>query len=158
MEYNYMSNKVVLGYISEPAAENAPQDIQEHEMEHDHPSHETLIQGITSQTKDILDASDQAIYIYLDDNHWVCNQKFASLLGYRTPEELAQVKEPPVQTWVDSKSQRTLVNTYREAMQHMTGSTIPITWKKKSGGTVDSTMILVPLAYQGHMFAMHFIS
>jgi len=40
----------------------------------------------------------------------------------------------------------------------MIGSTIDLTWKKKSGGTVDSTVILVPVAYDGHLFALHFLS
>ena len=127
-------------------------------MQHENHTHEVLIQGVSSQMKDILETSGQAIYIYLDDVHWVCNQKFASMLGYSTPGELAQVKQPPLEVWVNGKSQHTLVDAYQNAMQQMIGSTVPITWKTKSGGTVDTTMILVPIAYQGHLLAMHFIS
>jgi carbohydrate-binding DOMON domain-containing protein len=125
-------------------------------MDHNIQSHEMLIQGITDQMKTILEDSDQAIYIYLDDIHKVCNQKFASMLGYKTSAEWAQ--DENTMDSVDGKSQRTLVDTYQKAMKHMIGSTVPITWKKKSGGTVDSTVILVPVSYQDHLFAMHFIS
>jgi len=51
-----------------------------------------------------------------------------------------------------------LVTAYRNATERMIGSTIEVTWKKKSGGTVDSTVILVPVAYHGHLFALHFLS
>ena len=115
-----------------------------------------LIEGITNQMKTILETSDQAIYIYLDNIHKVCNQKFASLLGYRTPDEWAQDDDPMAS--VDGKSQRLLVSTYQKAMEHMVGSSVPITWKKKSGSAVDTTVILVPISYQDHLFAMHFIS
>jgi hypothetical protein len=33
-----------------------------------------------------------------------------------------------------------------------------VTWKKKNGGTVNTTVILVPMAYAGHLFAVHFVS
>ena len=35
--------------------------------------HEELIAGISKQMRSILDSSEQAIYIYLDDIHKVCN-------------------------------------------------------------------------------------
>ena len=49
--------------------------------------HEELIIGISTQMKNILDSSQQSIYIYLDDIHKVCNEKFATLLGYHSAEE-----------------------------------------------------------------------
>ena len=124
------------------------------EIEH----HEELIRGISKQMKPILESSEQAIYIYLDDVHKVCNKKFASLLGYGSPDEWARVEEPMLEVSVDKRSQETLVETYNRAMEKMTGSTIPVTWKKKSGGTVDTTVMLVPIAYDGTLFALHFVS
>ena len=62
-------------------------------MKHEEQHHEELIQGISRQMKSILEDSQQAIYIYLDDIHKVCNEKFASLMGYGSPEEWAKVKE-----------------------------------------------------------------
>jgi hypothetical protein len=40
----------------------------------------------------------------------------------------------------------------------MVGSTIEVTWKKNNGQTVDTNVILVPVAYDGHLFALHFLS
>jgi len=119
--------------------------------------HEELINGFYNQLKQIFDSSEQAIYLYLDDNHKVCNSKFASLLGYSSPEEWAKI-ENPLETNVDKKSQQTVVSAYRDSMGKMVGSKIDAKMKRKSGSIIDTTIIMVPVAYQGHLFALHFIS
>jgi hypothetical protein len=40
----------------------------------------------------------------------------------------------------------------------MVASTIPMTWMKKDGAALDSTMILVPMSFEGHMFSVHFVT
>jgi len=120
--------------------------------------HQELMAGISRQMKPILDDSQQAVYIYLDDIHKVCNEKFASLLGYRSAEEWAKVEDPFPQVFVDRSSQEVLVNAYRQAMEKLTSSSINVTWKKKSAGTVDTQVVLVPIAYNDHLFALHYIS
>jgi hypothetical protein len=59
---------------------------------------------------------------------------------------------------VEEKSMKSLVTAYNDAMSRMAGSTISVTWRKKSGGKVDSSVILVPVAYKEHLLALHFIS
>jgi len=119
--------------------------------------HEELIKGIAKQLESILDSSQQAIYIYLDDIHKICNEKFSSLMGYGSPEEWAKV-EDSFETFVDRSSQETLVKAYRQAMEKFIPSNIKVTWKKKSGGTIATAVVMVPIAFDGHIFALHFIS
>jgi hypothetical protein len=126
-------------------------------MEHELVHHEQLIAGISKQMESILDSSQQAVYIYLDNIHKVCNSKFASLLGYRSPEEWAKV-EDAFEVFVDKGSQETLATAYNRAMEKMIPANIKVTWKKKTGGTVNTTVVLVPIAYEDHLFALHFIS
>ncbi len=126
-------------------------------MEHEQIHHEELIAGISKQMKSILDSSQQAVYIYLDDIHKVCNGKYASLLGYRSPEEWAKVEDPLDET-VERSSQEALVNAFNQAMEKLIPSNIKVTWKKKAGGTVATSVILVPIAYDDHLFALHFVS
>ena len=38
------------------------------------------------------------------------------------------------------------------------GSKIDVKVKKKSGSTLNVSVIMVPVAYQGHLFVLHFIS
>lgn len=125
-----------------------------------HDDHADLIHGFYHEQKEIFDSSDQGIYAFLDDDSRVCNGKFADMLGYASPKEWAAVDAPGgfPDAFVAEKSQHALVDAYQHAMENGVGSTIEVTWKKKSGGTVDSTVILVPVVYQGHMLALHFIS
>ena len=119
--------------------------------------HKELLQGLAEQMQSVFDSSTQGMYLFLDDAHKVCNKKFASLLGYSSPAEWALAAGSFTALFVAEKSQQELVTTYQKAMQKMAGSTINVTWKKKSSGTVDTTVILVPVAYSGHVFALHFV-
>ena len=124
------------------------------EQEH----HEALIAGISKQFQSILDSSQEAIYIYLDDVHKVCNGKFAALLGYHSPEEWAKVTDSFPKVFVDQGSQETLVLAYNRAMEKLIPANIKVTWKKKSGGTVATSVVMVPITFDDHLFALHFIS
>src|SRR3989344_1691248 len=126
-------------------------------MPDNHPHHESLISGISEQMKHLLDNSDHAIYIYLDDTHKVCNKKYAALLGFKSPQEWAKIGDPLNETVVD-KSRKNLVTAYRNAMEKGKGSSVKVTWKKKSGGKVNTNVILVPIMYNGHAMALHFVS
>lgn len=126
-------------------------------MSHHH-DHETLLQSLADEYQDILDNSEQGIYIYLDDAHKVCNKKFATKLGYKSEEEWAKVTESFPEVFVAEESQEILIDAFQNAMEQMIGSTNKIVWKKKDGSKVHSTVILVPISYEGHMFALHFVS
>ncbi len=119
--------------------------------------HEELVSGFYNQLKEIFDSSEQAIYLYLDDTHKVCNDKFATMQGYNSPEEWAKV-ENPLEAGVDKSSQATVASAYRKAMQERSASMIDVKLKKKNGNTFGASIIMVPVAYQGHLFALHYIT
>jgi hypothetical protein len=119
--------------------------------------HEELVKGLYEQMKPILDESEQPIFIYLDDNHKVCNSKLASMLGFKSPQEWAE-KQGFLEAYVAEKSRETLATAYWASVQKMNASTIQLTWMKKDGATIDSTMVLVPMFFQGHMFSVHFVT
>lgn len=121
-------------------------------------THQDIISKVRDQLADLFDESKQSIYIYLDDTNKVCNKRFAKLLGYNSPEEWAAVKENFPEAFVSPKDRRTLVSTYQKAMNDLVGSTVSVIWRKKSGGEVPTTTILVPIVYGGHRMALHFIS
>jgi len=51
-----------------------------------------------------------------------------------------------------------LAAAYNDAMTRMVGSTVNVKWLRKSGDKVDTSVILVPIAYNEHLFALHFVS
>jgi hypothetical protein len=55
-------------------------------------------------------------------------------------------------------SQEAVVSAYQNAMEKLVASKIDAKLKKKDGSTFGASIIMVPIAYQGHMFALHFIS
>jgi len=120
--------------------------------------HVIAIQGLYNQFKAIFETSPQSIYLYLDDTHKICNENYATLLGYDSAEEWAEIDSSLLETTVDVASQETLVSAYQNAVQKMVGSSVEITWKKKSGEVVNTNVILVPVSYQGNILALHFVS
>ena len=119
--------------------------------------HEELVKGLYDQMKIIFEKSEQPMYLYLDDNHKACNGKFATFLGYKSPQEWADVKES-LDPFVADKSKEIVSSAYWDAINKMIGSTVKVTWKKKDGGSINSTVILVPMVYNGHLFAIHFVT
>ncbi len=122
------------------------------------PSHEQLIQSLTDEYRELFARSRQGVYVYLDDVHKVCNEKFAALLGYPSPKEWAAVKANFPDAFVADDSQGVLVTAYRKAIEDCIGSNIRVNWKKKSGGTVEASVILVPIVHHGHLLALHFVT
>ena len=49
--------------------------------------HEQLINNLREAFKNILEKSEQSIYIYINDLDKICNERFAKLLGYASSEE-----------------------------------------------------------------------
>ena len=125
-------------------------------MEEQH-HHEELVEGIGQEMKPVLEKSGQAIYIYLDDNHKVCNKKFADLLGYKSPKEWADA-EAPLSDVVE-EDQQGVINAYMSASEKMVASTIEVRVKNiKTGKIVKTRMIIVPVGHVGHIFTAHFLS
>lgn len=122
-----------------------------------HEHHDSLMQSISEQFAQIFDTSDQGVYIYLDDNHKVCNEKFAKLLGYDSPKEWAGITDSFPQVFVASDSQNALVSAYQDAMEKCVSSVNTIVWMKKDGSTVETKVILAPIAIDNHIVALHFV-
>lgn len=120
--------------------------------------HEDILSGAYEQLKEIFDNSTQGMYIYMDDENKVCNENFAKMLGYDSSEEWAAIKDSFPETFVAEESQETLINAFGDAMENGAGSSIEINWKKKSGESVKSNVILVPISYMDHRMALHFVS
>ncbi|MBI4181300.1 MAG: hypothetical protein HY528_05150 [Chloroflexi bacterium] len=119
--------------------------------------HEGLVKGITEQMKPVLAKSEQAIYIYLDDNHKVCNKKFADLLGYKSAKEWADTEAPLAD--VVEEDQQSVINAYMNASEKMVASATDVRVKNiKTGKVVKTRMIIAPVGHAGHVFTAHFFN
>jgi hypothetical protein len=118
--------------------------------------HATLIKGIAKEQKPILDRSGQAVYIYLDDTHKICNKKFAAMLGYKSIKEWVD-NETPVDDIVE-KDQPKFVDTYLKTSEKLEAASLPIRFNNvRTGELVKARMVLSPIVYEGHVFVIHFL-
>jgi hypothetical protein len=124
-------------------------------MQHEH---DTTIEEVRKQFGVILKESGQAIYAYLDDTHKLCNERFASMLGYESAEEWSRMRKPFTEVFVQEKSRDSLVSAFQEAMESKSASIIHVAWKKKVGGSINTQVILVPISVKGELLALHYIT
>ena len=118
--------------------------------------HEELIKGISKEQKLILDKSPQAIYIYFDDNHKVCNKKFADLLGYKSSAEWAKMDAPLAD--VVEKDQQMVIEAYGKASEKLIASKLDIRFKHvKTNKIIKASLVMVPIMFSGHVFVIHFL-
>ena len=76
--------------------------------------HEHLIKELAAELEPVFKNSPQAIYLYLDDVHKICNQNFADMLGYKTIKE-----------WVK------MIQAYMNASEKFISSTMPLPARPK---------------------------
>lgn len=125
-------------------------------MAEDH-HHEELVNGIAEQLELILKKSKQAVYIYLDDVHKVCNENFAKMLGYKSAKEWAATEAPLAD--VVEEDQKAVISAYQKAVEKFMADSLDVSMRNvKNNKLVKTRMIVAPMAYQGHIFSIHFLN
>jgi PAS domain-containing protein len=122
---------------------------------HEHP-HVELVMRLRDQFAQIMTESPQAIFIYLDDYHKLCNQRFAEMLGYRSPEEWSKMKTPVTDTTDDARDN--LISAVMRALEGKVASSVQVSWRRKTGEIVRTNCITVPGFIGGQPYSMHFFS
>lgn len=124
-------------------------------MPHDE-HHEHLIKELAEQLEPVFSNSQQAIYLYLDDIHKICNQKFADLLGYKSIADWVENEAPVGDVAVEDQPK--IIEAYGAASENYKASTISANIVRKDGTRIKTKVIMVPITYKGEVFVLHFIS
>lgn len=124
-------------------------------MAHDE-HHEHLIKEVAELFGPILETSPQAIYIYLDDAHKTCNQKFADLLGYASINEWV-ANETPVDDVVEADQDK-VIEAFVNASEKYEASTLSVAIKTKGGSEMEVDVIMTPFTYKNEVFVIHYIT
>ena len=124
-------------------------------MAHDE-HHVHLVKELADQLEPVFLHSPQAVYLYLDDIHKICNQKFADMLGYSSIEEWVN-NDTPVGD-VTEEDQPNVIKAYGNASENFMASEISATVVKKDGVRLKTKIIMAPITYQEEVFVLHFIS
>ena len=124
-------------------------------MAHDQ-HHEHLVKELAEQLEPVFSNSPQAIYLYLDDEHKICNQKFADMLGYKSIKEWVKNQYPISD--VLEKDQEKGIKAYMNASRKLRASTLSATFVRKDGKKKKADIIMVPITYKEEVFVLHFVS
>ena len=118
--------------------------------------HGQLVKGIAGQFKAVLEQSPQAVYLYLDDSHKVCNKVFSDLLGYASPQQWADTEAPLAD--VIEADQPAVVRAYRAAVGKFKVTNLSVSFQNMTTHrTLKRQMTVVPVPFGGNIFSAHFI-
>ncbi len=122
----------------------------------DNPHHEHLVKELAEMLKPVFENSPQAIYLYLDDEHKTCNQKFADMLGYSSIDEW--IANPTPVSDVSEEDRDKVINAYGDASESFKASQVLAKFVKKDGSQSQSEIIMVPIPYKNEVFVLHLIT
>jgi hypothetical protein len=124
-----------------------------------HP-HEQFLKELRGEFAGILDQTSQGVYLYLDDPHWICNDRLATMLGYASAGELRKAAGDSqfLDIAVASESQQRVVDAYMGVVNANVASSIPVTWMKKDGSMLKTQTIFAPISFQGTVLPIHFVT
>ena len=120
-------------------------------------AHEVATKELAEHLRPLFDASPDGVYVWLDEEHWVCNQRFAELLGYDSPDELNDTPNF-LQRMVHEDDQQHFSWNYWNRVQALA---FPTTFRfrgaRKDGSTFQAETDMIPFTFGGHTFAYHFV-
>jgi PAS domain S-box-containing protein len=120
-------------------------------------AHEVATKELAEHLRPLFDTSPDGVYVWLDEEHWVCNQRFADLLGYDSPDELNDTPSF-LQRMVHEDDQQHFSWNYWNRVQALA---FPTTFRfrgtRKDGSTFQAETDMIPFTYGGHTFAYHFV-
>ena len=119
-------------------------------------SHDDAIPQLAEHLAPIFASSPDGVYVWLDEEHWTCNERFARLFGYAVDE----LENSPylLQRIVHEDDQGQFSWNYWNRVQALA---FPTTFRfravRKDGTTFDAETDMIPLTFGGHTIAYHFV-
>ncbi|HZD17940.1 MAG TPA: PAS domain-containing protein [Actinomycetota bacterium] len=118
--------------------------------------HEDVIPRLAEHLRPVFDSSPDGVYVWLDEEHWTCNEKLASMFGFTVSE----LENTPylLQRLVHEEDQGILSWNYWNRVQPLV---FPVTFRfrgvRKDGSTFAAETDMIPLTFGGHTIAYHFV-
>jgi PAS domain S-box-containing protein len=120
-------------------------------------AHEVATKELAEHLQPVFDASPDGVYVWLDEEHWICNQRFAELFGYDSPDELNHTPRL-LQRIVHQDDQQVFSWSYWNRVQPLAfPTTLRFRGVRKDGSFLQAETDMIPLSYGGHTFAYHFV-
>ena len=119
-------------------------------------AHDEVIPQLAEHLEPIFSSSPDGVYIWLDEEHWTCNQRLAQLFGYTVGE----MENSPgfLQRMVAEEDQGMVSWNYWNRVQELA---FPVTFRfrgvRKDGSVFQAETDMIPFTYGGHTVAYHFV-
>jgi PAS domain S-box-containing protein len=115
-----------------------------------------LMQALAEQYRPVLQNSPDGVYLWLDETHKICNERLARMFGY-TVEEWCKT-EPFLESFVAQEDRGTCSWNYHNRVAALA---FPVTFRfrgrRKDGSTFAAETDMIPISYEGHAIAYHFV-
>jgi len=122
---------------------------QEHE-------HEKILKELGEQFKPLFDQCPEGVYLYIDEVHKICSERFAKMFGLAVKEWEAM--EGFVNKHAPEKDQQVWIGNYHE---HIHQSLTPVRFRieaiRKDRSTFRVEIDMIPFPWRGEMLALHFV-
>jgi PAS domain S-box-containing protein len=120
-------------------------------------AHEVATKELAEHLRPLFESSSDGVDVWLDEEHWICNQRFAELLGYDSPDDLNDTPHL-LQRWVHEEDQGQFSWSYWNRVQTLSfPTTLRFRGIRKDGSEVPVETDMIPLTFGGHTFAYHFV-
>jgi len=119
-------------------------------------SHDDVIPQLAEHLAPIFASSPDGVYVWLDEEHWTCNERFAAMFGY----PVAELENTPgfLQRLVHEEDQGVFSWNYWNRVQALA---FPVTFRfrgvRKDGSAFAAEVDMIPIAFGGHTVAYHFV-
>jgi PAS domain S-box-containing protein len=120
-------------------------------------AHEVASKELAEHLQPLFDASPDGMYVWLDEEHWVCNQRFADLLGYDSPDELNDTPSFLQRMVYEDDQQHFSWNYWNRVQALAFPTTFRFRGMRKDGSAFQAETDMIPFTYGGHTFAYHFV-
>ncbi len=118
--------------------------------------HEQVLNNVLAQFKPVFLHSPDGVYLYLDDNHKVCNKQMAVMFGL-TVEEWSKIPNF-LEGFVAPEDWEVFSSNYQK---HVGALTRPVTFRfkaiRKNGETFMAETEMIPISWNGYPIAFHFV-
>ena len=118
--------------------------------------HEQVLNELLEQFTPVFLHSPDGVYLYLDDNHKICNKQMADLFGL-TVEEWNKVPNFLEGFVAPEDRERVALN----FQKYIAALSRPVTFRfkaiRKNGETFTAETEMIPISWNGYPIAYHFV-
>ncbi|HSL27557.1 MAG TPA: PAS domain S-box protein [Anaerolineales bacterium] len=123
---------------------------------HTHEEHEQILRELEEQFRPLFEQSPVGVYLYVTDVYKICNERMAQMHGM-TVEEWRNAPTF-LNDFIAEEDRQMYARNYRH---HVAGLRHPITFRfhglRKDGSTFAAETDMIPLCWNGHAVAYHFV-